>query len=66
MGKPRKTKVVDRLTEVFGSQAEVGRLCGIDKSTVNRWDNVPAKYHRLLLDAARTSRKRLSHADLVA
>lgn len=66
MGIPRKTKVVDKLMKVFGSQAEIGRICGIDKSTVNRWNNVPAKYHRKLLDAAKKAGQQLAHADLIA
>lgn len=64
--KKRSSHVVTRLAEVFGSQAEVARICGIDKSSVTYWNSVPVKHHRVLLDAARDRRRRLTHADLVA
>jgi DNA invertase Pin-like site-specific DNA recombinase len=66
MEEKRKTEVVSRLAKAFGSQAEVARLLGIDKSTVTRWANVPAKYHRRLLDEAKRRKVALSHGDLVA
>jgi hypothetical protein len=62
----RTTTVVDRLAHIFGSQAEVARICGVDKSSVVYWNAVPVKHHRRLLDEAKTRRKRLTHADLVA
>jgi hypothetical protein len=64
--KTRTTGVVDRLAHIFGSQAEIARICGIDKSAVVYWNSVPARHHRRLLDEAKARRKRLTHADLVA
>jgi hypothetical protein len=66
MGEKRNTSVVEHLARVFGSQAEVGRIVGVDKSTVNRWNHVPAKYHRRLIEEARNRGAALAHADLVA
>lgn len=66
MGERRNTEVVEHLARVFGSQSEVARVVGVDKSTVNRWNHVPAKYHRRLLDEARSRGVALNHADLVA
>lgn len=66
MGEKRKSGVVDRLAQVFGSQAEVARILDVDKSTVNRWVRVPAKYHVTLLDEAKRRKVRLNQLDLVA
>jgi hypothetical protein len=62
---PKRSPVLDRLVERFGTLAEVGRIVGRDKSTVCRWTSVPAQHHRRLLEEARARRVALKHADLV-
>jgi len=59
-------KVTHRLAEVFGSQAEVARILDLDKASVSRWQNVPAKHHARLLAEAKRRKLRLTHADLIA
>jgi len=58
--------ILEHLTRVFGSQAEVARIVGLDRSSVHRWSSVPARHHRALLEEARRRRIALRQSDLVA
>ena len=58
-------KIAKKLAEVFGSQSEVARICGVDKSSVTRWKHAPAKHHARLLNEARRRKLALTHKDLI-
>ena len=58
--------IVEHLSRAFGSQAEVARVLGLERSSVNRWTSVPARHHRALLEEAKRRRIQLKQADLVA
>jgi hypothetical protein len=62
---PKRSPVLHRLAALFGSQAEVARIVGRDKSTVARWTSVPSQHHRRLLEEASARRIPLRHSDLV-
>lgn len=36
------------LIHLFGSQAAIGKVCGVGRSTVNEWDHVPLKHHKVI------------------
>jgi hypothetical protein len=60
-----RKKIVHKLGEKFGSQAEVARICGVDPASVCRWLRVPVKHHSALLRAARERKISLDHMDLI-
>lgn len=60
---------IDSLLEIFGTKAEIARICGIHFSTVTRWEpeyqgRIPQRHWKMLMRAAKERGHQLTLDDL--